>query len=141
MFYKISVLKNFAKFTRKHLCWSLCNLILKGDSSTGGFLQILWSFSVHFFHRTLPDNCFWHFIAIALLKKNLSDVSTIGCLIFFGDFLYKHQQLSLLFLLRFQFISKYLKSQNKWVLLQTFSSKPYLNFMHFFTKKDAVELW
>ena len=22
MFYKIGVLKNFAKFTRKHLCWS-----------------------------------------------------------------------------------------------------------------------
>ena len=24
MFFKIDVLKNFANFTRKHVCWSLC---------------------------------------------------------------------------------------------------------------------
>ena len=59
------------------------NLILKKDYSTGVFLWILQSFSEYLFYRTPPDNCFWHFIAIALFKKNLSDVSTIGCLVLF----------------------------------------------------------
>ena len=42
MLYKISVLKNFAKFTGKHLCWSLffrgLQLYLKNDTDTGVFL-------------------------------------------------------------------------------------------------------
>ena len=47
IFYKTRVLKNFSKFTRKHLCWSLFLIklrvgrhvtSLKRDSSTGVFL-------------------------------------------------------------------------------------------------------
>ena len=47
-FYKLGILKNFAKFTRKHLCLSLffsiklqaisLQLYLTRDSSTGAFL-------------------------------------------------------------------------------------------------------
>ena len=53
MFFKIVVLKNFAKFTRKHLCWSLFSIklqalrpatLLKRDSDTGAFLWILQNF-------------------------------------------------------------------------------------------------
>ena len=47
MFFKIEVLKNFANFTGKHLCWSLFLIkfqalspatLLKRDSNTGVFL-------------------------------------------------------------------------------------------------------
>ena len=47
MFSKIGVIKNFAKITRKHLCWSLFfskiagplpATLLKRDSNTGVFL-------------------------------------------------------------------------------------------------------
>ena len=53
IFIKISVLKNFAIFTRKQLCWSLFlrkwqvlkhASLLKGDSNTGVFLWILQNF-------------------------------------------------------------------------------------------------
>ena len=53
IFIKISVLKNFAIFTVKHLCWSLFltklqvlnpAILLKGDSNTGVFLWILRKF-------------------------------------------------------------------------------------------------
>ena len=53
IFIKISVLKNFAIFTGKHLCWSLFlrklqvlkpGSLLKGDSNTGVFLWILRNF-------------------------------------------------------------------------------------------------
>ena len=46
MFFKIEVLKNFANFTGKHLCWSLFLIklqalrppfLLKRDSNTGVF--------------------------------------------------------------------------------------------------------
>ena len=50
MFYKKGVLKDFAKFTEKHLCLGLfvlmklhgeiCNFIKKRDSATGVFLWI-----------------------------------------------------------------------------------------------------
>ena len=53
IFVKISVLKNFAIFTGKHLCWSPLlrklqvlntTILLKGDSNTGVFLWILQNF-------------------------------------------------------------------------------------------------
>ena len=54
VFCKKSVLRNFAKFTGKHLCMSLffnkvaglqaCNFILKNDSGTGLFLWVFWNF-------------------------------------------------------------------------------------------------
>ena len=47
MFYIIGVLKNFAKFTGKHLCWSL---LIK--------LQACEIFKRTFFHRTLPVTAF-----------------------------------------------------------------------------------
>ena len=68
----------------------------------------------------------------SLIKKNLSDVSIIGCLVFFGNFIDTHLQLSLLFKLGLKFIFKYLESRNKRVLSQTLSIKPHTNFMHFF---------
>ena len=48
--YKKSILRNFAIFTGKHLCWSLfliklqafkSAILLKRDSSTGAFLNIV----------------------------------------------------------------------------------------------------
>ena len=54
MFLRIGVLKNFAIFTGKHLCWNLLLIksqgwrpatLLKRDSNTGVFLWILWNFS------------------------------------------------------------------------------------------------
>ena len=48
MFFKISVLKNFALFTGKHLCWSL--FLIKRE--TGVFLWILRNFYEQLFHRT-----------------------------------------------------------------------------------------
>ena len=46
VFCKKDVLRNFAKFTAKHLYESLqaCNFIQKNDSDTGLFLWILWNF-------------------------------------------------------------------------------------------------
>ena len=41
-----NVLKNFAKFTGKHLCQS--------DSGTGVFLRTLQNFNKHLFYRTPP---------------------------------------------------------------------------------------
>ena len=53
--YKIDVLKNFAKFTGKHLCqspgWGL-QLYEKRDPGTGVFLWILQDFKNSFFYRT-----------------------------------------------------------------------------------------
>ena len=39
---KKGVLKNFANFTEKHMCWSL--ILLKRDTNTGAFLWNLQSF-------------------------------------------------------------------------------------------------
>ena len=64
---KIGVLKNFAIFTGKHLCWSLffnkvlqlkSATLLKGDSNAGVLLWILWNFSKHLFWRTSANDCF-----------------------------------------------------------------------------------
>ena len=58
---KKGFLKNFAKFTRKHLCWSLFLIklqafkpvyLLKKDSNTGAFLWKLRIFKEHLFWST-----------------------------------------------------------------------------------------
>ena len=61
MFYKIGVLKTFAIFTRKHLCWSLFLInfqvfrsaaLFEKDSNTDVFLWILQNFYEQLFYRT-----------------------------------------------------------------------------------------
>ena len=53
-----AVLKNFAIFTGKYLCWSLFliknfkAILLKRDSNTGAFLWIFQNFSDHLFWKT-----------------------------------------------------------------------------------------
>ena len=54
MFYNKGVLKNFAKFTAKHLCQSLFFNKVPGLS-----LWNLRNFQEHLFYRTPLDNCFW----------------------------------------------------------------------------------
>ena len=55
MFYKKYVLKNFAKFTRKHLCQSLRPAtLLKIDTGTGVLLCIWRTLSSTFFYRAPP---------------------------------------------------------------------------------------
>ena len=48
VFHKEAILKNFAVFTGKHLCWSFFFIkpvtLLKRDSNTGVLLWILWVF-------------------------------------------------------------------------------------------------
>ena len=113
MFYK----QNLLKCTGKHLRWSLCNLILKRDSSTGVFLWILQTFSEYLFYW-IPGRLLLTFHCNSLIKKNLSDFSTMRCLVLFGNSLVKRPQLNLLFTLRLPFLFKYLKSQNMRVLSQ-----------------------
>ena len=70
VFCKKGVLRNFAKFTGKHLCQSLFinkvvglrpATLIKKDSGTGVFLLILGNFQKHRFYRTPPlaafENC------------------------------------------------------------------------------------
>ena len=63
MIFKIGVLKNFAVFTGKHLCWSLFLItlqvwwpetLLKSDSNAGVFLSVLRNFKNCFFNRIPP---------------------------------------------------------------------------------------
>ena len=49
------VLRNFAKFTGKHLCQSL---FFNKVAGTSVFLWILRNFWEHFFYRTPADDCF-----------------------------------------------------------------------------------
>ena len=65
---KKGVLKNFAVFTGKHLCWNLLLIklqafrpatLLKRDSNKGVFLWILPNFYEHVFWRTSANGCFW----------------------------------------------------------------------------------
>ena len=67
---RIDLLKNFAKFTEKHLCQSLfLNKVTgsdlkhysKRDSGTGVFLWILQFFQEHLFYWTPLGDCFWLF--------------------------------------------------------------------------------
>ena len=62
------VLKNFANFTGKHLCWSLFLIMLqvfrpvtiqKRDSNTDAFLRNLQIFLEHLFWRTSTKDCFY----------------------------------------------------------------------------------
>ena len=62
------VLRNFAKFTGKHLCQSLflikmqdwdLQLYLKRDSGLGVFLWNFRHFWEHLFYRTFLGECFW----------------------------------------------------------------------------------
>ena len=66
MFY---VFKNFAKFTRKHLCQSLCfnkvaggacNLIKKEILTMMFSCEFCEISKSAFFYRTPPDDCFWN---------------------------------------------------------------------------------
>ena len=63
---KKSLLRNFTKFTGRHLCQSLffnnlpgarLNLYLKRDYGTCFFLWILQNFYEHLFHRSPVDDC------------------------------------------------------------------------------------
>ena len=65
VFYEKAVLKNFAIFTGKHLCWSLFLIKLqtfrpdsKKDSNTDIFLWMLRNVEKHLFWRTSGDGCF-----------------------------------------------------------------------------------
>ena len=68
MFYKKGVLKNFAKFTGKHLCQSLFFNKVASLRPTTLSKKRLWhscfpvsfaKFSRKLFYRTLLDGCFW----------------------------------------------------------------------------------
>ena len=70
MFHKKAVLKNFAIFTGKHLCWNLFfnkNAGLQGPSFIKKrlehrcFLRTLRNFQEHLFWRTSANDCFWDF--------------------------------------------------------------------------------
>ena len=50
MFFRISVHKNFAKFTETHLSWKL--FLIKTDSNTSVLLWTLRNFSEHLFYRS-----------------------------------------------------------------------------------------
>ena len=54
--FKVDVLKNFANFIGKHLCWSLFVILLKRESVTGVFLRNLQNLYIcnTLFHRTPP---------------------------------------------------------------------------------------
>ena len=67
MFYKKGVLKNFVKFTGKHLRQNLFSIKLqvsalqlyqKGESDTGDFLRISQNFQEHLCCRTPLGDCF-----------------------------------------------------------------------------------
>ena len=67
MFFKVGVLKNFASFTGKHLCWGLflINLqalrsatLLKRNSNTGVFREIWEILKNVFLYRTPPVAAF-----------------------------------------------------------------------------------
>ena len=80
VFYKKAVLKNFAIFTGKRLCWSLFLIklqdsspafLLKRDSNTGLFLWILRNFKEHLFWRTSANRyfCLFQVNSLKHLKK------------------------------------------------------------------------
>ena len=61
------VLRNFEKFTGKHMCQSLffnkvggssLQLYLKKDPGTGALVRILRNFLEDLFYRTPPGDCF-----------------------------------------------------------------------------------
>ena len=67
VFCKNGVLKNFANFTEKHLCWNPFLIksqawgptnSFKRASNTGVFLWNLWNFKEHLIWRTPANDCF-----------------------------------------------------------------------------------
>ena len=72
VFYKIYVLKYFAIFTGKYLCYSLWKLatLLKRGFNIGVFLGILRDFQEHLLWGTSANGCF------CLYANHLSDVIT-----------------------------------------------------------------
>ena len=83
VFYKKYVLKNFPKFTGKHLCPRLVfdkvaglspATWLKKDSSTGVFLWILWNFQEQLFLQNNSGGCFW-FIWIVFIRLLLLNMT------------------------------------------------------------------
>ena len=77
VFYKKAVLKNFAIFTGKHLCWSVFFIkwqnfspatLLKRDSNTGLFLWVLRNFKEHLFWR-ISANCCFYIFQVNYLKR------------------------------------------------------------------------
>ena len=135
----------FCKFLGKHQRWSLYNLMFKRDSSTCVFWWILQKLSEYLFYWT-PGWLLLTFYCNGknLIKKNLSDVSTIGCLVFFDIFLvmfflnvyswvyFSHWGCGVFF--------KYLESQNTRVLSQKLSTKPHTNFMLFSLRCSKIDI-
>ena len=82
VFYKVGVLKNFAKYTRKHQRRSLFYevvgrrpqayyFIKKRKSGACGNLQ---NFEEHLFYRTAVDGCFWMYQNINCQKVSVSEL-------------------------------------------------------------------
>ena len=65
---KKCILKNFANFTGKHLCWSL--FLLKRYSNIDVFLWNLRSFQEHLFWRISANDCFWIYRGYCALPWN-----------------------------------------------------------------------
>ena len=92
---KKAVLKNFAIFTWKHVCWSLFLIklpdfrpatSLERDSNTGVFLWILQNFQEHLFWKTSTCGCFYKLQKFlqSYRKPNWNEVSVkvkIYCLL------------------------------------------------------------
>ena len=75
MFLKIGVLKNFAIFTGKYLCWSLFLIniqtwrpatLLKRDANIAVFLWNLRSFYEHSFSQNTSSGCFSEYLMNSL---------------------------------------------------------------------------
>ena len=75
IFFKIGVLKIFAIFTGKHLCWSL--FLIKRDSNTGVFPWILQIFKNSFFYRTPPVAASENMNNFSITLKDLSNSKSI----------------------------------------------------------------
>ena len=87
MFFKIGVLKNFAIFTGKHLCWSLfliklikglksCNFIKKRLQHRFFPVNIAKFLSTAFFYRTLPVAASKDKFLISNINDNLTARNT-----------------------------------------------------------------
>ena len=86
VFCKKGVLRNFTKFTWKHLCWSLFfnkvadlrpETLLKRDSNTGVFRWILWNFLRTRFLQNPYGGCFFIkglFLSIFCSEKSLKQM-------------------------------------------------------------------
>ena len=74
VFYEKGVLRNFTKFTGKHLSQRPAAL-LKRHSGTGVFLWILRNFLDHLFYRTPLDDCFWKLKRFSNYEFKLNKIS------------------------------------------------------------------